>query len=227
MRAQRPSLAVKKPKSKPSPSAPARPSAALLIVVSAPSGAGKTTLVNLLLKAQPRMSRVITCTTRAPRPGEKKDVDYHFLTAEDFLTRVHAGNFIEHATVFGHSYGILKADLLDPLRAGRDVLLNVDVQGAATIRAQAAKEPELRRALVTIFLTTTSIAVLAHRLKKRGADAEAVMQKRLAVARHEVSQWRNFDYLVISGSKQEDLRRALAIIEAEKMRSSRSPSPEL
>jgi guanylate kinase len=154
-------------------------------------------------------------------------VDYHFLTAEDFLTRVHAGNFIEHATVFGHSYGILKADLLDPLRAGRDVLLNVDVQGAATIRAQAAKEPELRRALVTIFLTTTSIAVLAHRLKKRGADAEAVMQKRLAVARHEVSQWRNFDYLVISGSKQEDLRRALAIIEAEKMRSSRSSSPEL
>jgi guanylate kinase len=196
-------------------------------VISAPSGAGKTTLVNLLLRAQPRMVQVITCTTRPPRPGERDGVDYHFLTAADFLKRVQAGNFIEHATVFGNSYGILKSDLLDPLRAGRDALLNIDVQGAATVRTQAANDPELRRALVTIFLTTTSIAVLAERLKKRGTDAAAVMEKRLAVARHEVSQWRNFDYLLISGTPQEDVRRALAILEAEKMRSSRSAAPEL
>lgn len=198
----------------------------LLILISAPSGAGKTTLVNLLLKAQPKMTRAITCTTRPPRPGEKDGVDYHFLTAEDFLKRLHAGNFIEHATVYGNSYGILKRELLDKLRAGRDVLLNVDVQGAATIREQARTEPELRRALVTIFLTTASVEMLAERLKKRGADAAAVIQKRLAVARQEISQWKHFDYLVISGNKQEDLRRTLAIIEAEKMRSLRSAAPE-
>jgi len=198
----------------------------LLILISAPSGAGKTTLVNLLLKAQPQMTRAITCTTRAPRPGETEGVDYHFLTAADFLKRLQAGNFIEHATVYGNSYGILKRELLDKLRAGRDVLLNVDVQGAATIRAQAENEPELRQALVTIFLTTASVRVLEQRLKQRGADAEAVIQKRLAVARQEISQWKNFDYLVISGSKQEDLRRTLAIIEAEKMRSLRSAAPD-
>ena len=201
--------------------------APLLILISAPSGAGKTTLVNLLLAAQPLMTRAITCTTREPRPGEKDGVDYHFFAAEDFLRRLQAGNFIEHATVYGNSYGILKSELLGKLREGRDVLLNVDVQGAATIREQAASEPELRRALVTIFLTPPSLAVLAQRLKKRGADAAAVIQKRLAVARQEIAQWKNFDYLLISGSKQEDLRRALAIIESEKMRSARSAAPEL
>jgi len=198
----------------------------LLILISAPSGAGKTTLVNLLLKAQPQMSRAITCTTRAPRVGEQDGVDYHFLEAGDFLKRLQAGNFIENATVYGNSYGILKRELLDKLRAGRDVLLNVDVQGAATIRARAETEPELQQALVTIFLTPVSMEVLAQRLKKRGADAEAVIQKRLAVSRQEIAQWKNFDYLVISGSKQEDLRRTLAIIEAEKMRSARSAAPE-
>ena len=198
----------------------------LLILISAPSGAGKTTLVNLLLKAQPQMTRAITCTTRVPRPGEKDGVDYHFLEAGDFLKRLQAGNFIENATVYGNSYGILKRELLDKLRAGRDVLLNVDVQGAATIRARAETEPELHQALVTIFLTPASMDVLAQRLKKRGADAEAVIQKRLAVSRQEIAQWKNFDYLVISGSKHEDLRRTLAIIEAEKMRSARSAAPE-
>jgi len=212
---------VQKPKT-----APAKPPVPpLLILISAPSGAGKTTLVNLLLASQPQMTRAITCTTRDPRPGEKEGVDYHFLTTGDFLKRLQAGNFIEHATVYGNSYGILKSELLQKLREGRDVLLNVDVQGAATIRAQAQTEPELRQALITIFLTTASVDVLAQRLKKRGADAEAVIQKRLAVARQEISQWKNFDYLVISGSKEQDLRKALAIIEAEKMRSLRSAAP--
>ncbi|HEX4348773.1 MAG TPA: guanylate kinase [Verrucomicrobiae bacterium] len=210
--------AARKPQKPPAPP--------LLILISAPSGAGKTTLVNLLLEAQPQMTRAITCTTREPRPGEKNGMDYHFLDATDFLKRLHAGNFIEHATVYGNSYGILKRELLDKLRAGRDVLLNVDVQGAATIRAEAENEPELRRALVTIFLTTASVDILGQRLKKRGADAEAVIQKRLAVARQEISQWKNFDYLVISGDKEEDLRRALAIVESEKMRSARSAAPE-
>jgi len=216
------------PKSKvqsPKPAAK-KNSVPLLILISAPSGAGKTTLCDLLLAAQPHMTRAITCTTRAPRPGEKDGVDYHFFTAEEFLKRLHAGNFLEHATVYGNSYGILKSELLGKLREGKDVLLNVDVQGAATIRAQAETEPELRRALVSIFLTTPSLALLEQRLKKRAADADAVIQKRLAVAKQELAQWKNFDYLLISGDKREDLRRALAIIESEKMRSSRSPAPE-
>jgi guanylate kinase len=213
-------------RSQESKTTPVKKSAPLLILISAPSGGGKTTLCQQLLKARPHMTRAITCTTRAMRPGEKDGVDYHFFSAEEFLKRLHAGNFLEHATVYGNSYGILKSELMGKLREGKNVLLNVDVQGAATIREQAQTEAELKRALVTIFLTPAPLTVLEERLKKRGADAEAVIQKRLAVAKQEIAQWRNFDYLLISGSKQEDLRRTLAIIESEKMRSARSQPPE-
>ena len=201
---------------------PEKKSAPLLILISAPSGGGKTTLCQLLLKSRPEMTRAVTCTTRPPRPGEKDGVDYHFLQAGDFLKRVQSGNFLEHATVYGNSYGLLKSELLGKLRQGKDVLLNVDVQGAATIREKAESEPELLRALVTIFLTPTTLAEIETRLNRRGADTEAVIQKRLGVARQEIAQWKNFDYLLISTSKQEDLRRTLAIVEAEKMRVARS-----
>ena len=219
---------MKSPKSKvqsPKPVAKQN-SAPLLILISAPSGGGKTTLCDLLLKSQPQMTRAITCTTRPPRPGERDGVDYYFLATGDFLKRVQAGNFLEHATVYGNSYGLLKSELLGKLRAGKDVLLNVDVQGAATIRAAAMEEPELRAALITVFLTPASMEILEARLKKRNSDAPEVIKKRLAVAKQEVSQWKNFDYLVISTSKQEDLRRTMAIVEAEKMRSPRSLPPE-
>jgi guanylate kinase len=201
--------------------------APLLILISAPSGGGKTTLCELLLNARADMTRAITCTTREPRPGEKDGVDYHFFSAGDFLKRLQAGNFLEHATVYGNSYGILKSELLGRLREGKDVLLNVDVQGAATVRARAMEDPELSRALITVFLTPVSLGELERRLKKRGADSAAVIQKRLAVARQEIAQWKNFDYLLISTSKAEDLRRMQAILETEKMRVARSQSPEL
>src|SRR6516225_9768764 len=139
----------------------------LLILVSAPSGGGKTTLCQQLLAARPDLTRAITCTTRLPRPGERNGVDYHFLTAPDFKKRVRAGDFLEHATVFGRSYGTLRSEVMDQLRAGRDVLLNVDVQGAAAIRECAPGEPDLKRALVTVFLTPPSVAVLAERLNQR------------------------------------------------------------
>src|SRR5215471_13972081 len=125
----------------------------LLILISAPSGGGKTTLCQRLLEARPNMSRAITCTTREPRKGEREGVDYYFLTAESFLKRVQAGNFLEHATVYGNSYGTLKSEVLGKMRQGQDVLLNVDVQGAATIRDRALQDPELKRALVSVFLT--------------------------------------------------------------------------
>ena len=198
----------------------------LLVVISAPSGAGKTTLCNQLLAARPGMTRVITCTTRPPREGEQDGVDYYFLNADSFLKRVQAGNFLEHATVYGNSYGTLKSEVLGKLRQGNDVLLNVDVQGAATIRDRALEDPELKRALVSVFLTPASLGVLEERLLRRATDAAAVIQKRLGVARQEIAQWKNFDYLLISSSIKEDLRRMMAILEAEKLRSTRAQPPD-
>src|SRR5678810_363811 len=129
----------------------------LLILISAPSGGGKTTLCQRLLTALPNTSRAITCTTRMPRQGERDGVDYYFLNAESFLKRVQAGNFLEHATVYGNSYGTLKSEVLGKMRQGQDVLLNVDVQGAATIREKAEADAELGDALVSIFLTPPSV----------------------------------------------------------------------
>jgi guanylate kinase len=198
----------------------------LLLLISAPSGGGKTTLQTELLRARPEILRAVTCTTREPRDGEKDGVDYHFLDAGSFLKRLQAGNFLEHATVYGHSYGTLKSEIVNKLRSGRHVLLSVDVQGAATIRKYADEDPELKRALVTVFLTPDSIATLEARLRKRGKDSPAVIQKRLAVARQEIAQWKNFDYLIISGSIAEDLRHMISIYEAEMMRSARAVAPE-
>jgi guanylate kinase len=197
----------------------------LLILISAPSGGGKTTLCQQLLAARPDMTRAVTCTTRPPRPGERDGVDYHFLDAAEFQRRVQAGDFLEHATVFGRSYGTLKSEVLDRLCMGRNVLLSVDVQGAATIRERAQTEPELRRALVTVFLAPASVTVLEERLKKRGADTPGEIQKRLGVARREIAQWQNFDYLLISSTIQEDLGRMLAIVEVEKLRTARTAAP--
>jgi len=214
-----------KVESQPAPPA-GHSSGALLVVISAPSGGGKTTLCQQLLAARPAMTRAVTCTTRPPRESERDGVDYYFLDPASFLKRVQAGHFIEHATVYGHSYGVLKSELLGKLRQGKDVLLNVDVQGAATIRARAEEDPELKRALVMVFLTPPSLAEIERRLTKRAADAPAVIQKRLGVARQEIGQWQHFDYLLVSASVEEDLRRMLAIIEAEKMRAVRAQAPE-
>ena len=199
----------------------------LLIVLSAPSGGGKTTLAKKLLVANPGMTRAVTCTTREPRKGEKDGVDYYFLDATSFLKRLQAGNFLEHATVFGNSYGTLKSEILGKLRQGLDVLLVVDVQGAATIRTRAEEDPELRDALVQVFLTPPSLEILEARLKQRGTDAPAVIQKRLGVARQEIAQWKNFDYLIMSTSVVEDLRQMQAVLIAERLRVRRLPPLEI
>ena len=198
----------------------------LLVLISAPSGGGKTTLCQRLLAARPEMTRAVTCTTRPPRAGEQEAMDYYFLDAAAFLKRVQAGDFLEHATVYGNRYGTLKAEVLGKLRQGKDVLLNVDVQGAASIREKAREVPELERALVSVFLTPPAMSIVEARLRKRGTDSPEVIQRRLSVARQEIAQWRHFDYLLLSASIEEDLRRMMAIIEAEKLRSARVPAPE-
>jgi guanylate kinase len=199
----------------------------LLLLISAPSGAGKTTLCDNLLRSCSTLRRAVTCTTRAPRGPEQDGVDYHFLDAATFERRVARGDFLEQATVYGHRYGTLRSEVMDKLHGGFDVLLNVDVQGAASVRAVAAQDPALGAALITLFLTPPSLAILEQRLHHRATDSEEVIRGRLAVARTEAAEWRHFHYLLISGTPAEDLARAQTILAAERMRTARSSPPPL
>jgi guanylate kinase len=199
----------------------------VLLLISAPSGAGKTTVCERLLANTPGLEQVVTCTTRRPRGTERDGVDYHFLTSGEFARRVAAGEFLEHATVYGQSYGTLRASVFEPLQAGRDLLLTLDVQGTASVRALAAADPGLGRSLVTVFLVPPSLAELERRLVGRGQDVPGVIRRRLAAARAEMAHWRQFDYLAVSRSITDTLRRVAAIYAAEKMRPVRAAGPEL
>jgi guanylate kinase len=205
----------------------ARRTIPLLVLISAASGAGKTTLIQRVLAARPSMQRAVTCTTRPPRKDEADGVDYHFVTEQKFARLLQGRKFLEHAKVYGFRYGLLRAEVLKKLRAGTDVLVNVDVQGAATIRGRAEQDPELKRSLVTLFLTPPSLRVLEQRLRSRGTDSEKAIARRLRAAKREIRQWGRFDYLLISNTMEEDLRRALAVIETEKLRSGRNTAPKV
>jgi guanylate kinase len=204
------------------PPSPGWATTPLLIVISAPSGGGKTTLCQQLLARHREMTRAVTCTTRPPRTGEIDGQDYYFIDEMEFSRRVEAGSFLEHARVHDQSYGTPKPEVLDKLRQGRDVLLNIDVQGAATVCARATADADLRHALVTVFLTPPTLRELEERLLRRGTDPPAQLEKRLGAARHEIGQWPNFQYLILSTTIAEDLRRMEAIIEAERMRVGRA-----
>ena len=197
-------------------------SSPIILLISAPSGAGKTTVCNALLAANSNLRRVVTSTTRPARPGEQHGVDYHFFSAGEFARRREADEFLEHASVYDRAYGTLKSSVLDLLAADHDVLLNIDVQGAASVRQVAARDPVLRRALVTVFLTPPTLAELEVRLRGRGADPEAVIARRLAEARGEAGRWSEFDYLVVSDTRAEDSRRMQAIYDTERLRSVRA-----
>ncbi|HTI69946.1 MAG TPA: guanylate kinase [Candidatus Limnocylindria bacterium] len=192
-----------------------------VLILSAPSGGGKTTVGQRLLEQSSRLKRVITCTTRNPREGEVQGVDYFFLTPDDFDGRVHRGEFLEYANVFGKRYGTLKSEVLRLLNEGSDVLLIIDVQGAAQARRVFNEDPVLHRALVTVFLTPPSQEELEGRLRGRGTEAEEAVARRLAEAAQEIAQSADFDYLVVSGTREEDLRRMQAIYEAEGLRRAR------
>lgn len=199
----------------------------MLVLISAPSGAGKTTLCQSLLAAHPELTRAITCTTRPPRAGERDGLDYHFLSEDEFVRRVESGEFLEHASVYGRRYGTLRSEVMGKLSRGQDLLLNVDVQGARSIQAAAAVDAALKRALVTVFLTPASLAVLEQRLRRRGTEDGEILRRRLDSARQEIAEWRAFDYLLISESVGDDVRRLETILEAERMRQLRSRPPWL
>ncbi len=201
-------------------------SSAVLMLISAPSGAGKTTVCQNLIQKHPNVVRAVTCTTRAPREGEKDGKDYYFLSPGEFEDKMQKGLFLEHADVYGRRYGTLKSEVVDWLKKGTDVLLNIDVQGAASLRQEAQTVPEIKSALVSVFLTTRTIGELEARLKNRGTDSSEEREKRVKVAREEVSRWKEFDYLVISDSYEDDLRRMEVILEAEKLKRDRIRPPE-
>lgn len=205
------------------PTAPANAAPAfvrpLLLLVSGPAGSGKTTLCERMTAAFPeRIRRVITCTTRPPRPGERDGTDYHFFSPEIFAAKVAAGDFLEHALVHRNHYGVLKADVLTHLARGFDLLLNLDVQGADTVRRVAQGDPELRRALVSLFLMPSGRDELRHRLSGRGTDSAEEIDNRMRVAEEEMLHWPRYDYCLVSGDRESDFERIKAVYLAEKMR---------
>ena len=183
----------------------------LLIVISAPSGAGKSTLCLALAEKRPEVWVSVSCTTRPPRPGEKDGRDYKFLSPEEFERHLKAGDFIETARVHDFLYGTLKQPVVDALSAGRDVALNIDTQGARSVKAQF---PDCVRA----FILPPSWTVLAERLHKRAQDGADVIAKRLANAREEIGHLSEYDYVVVNDRLRDALDDLLSILRAEKRR---------
>jgi guanylate kinase len=194
------------------------PRRGILFVVSAPSGAGKTTLCNALRQTRDFVYSV-SCTTRGARPGEIEGEDYFFLSKEEFARRVEAGEFLERATVHGHAYGTLRSTVLNHLNQGVDVLLDIDIQGAAAIRA--CTDPQIIDALADVFIMPPSLDELHHRLIKRATETQEEIGIRLRNAAAEMKSWRLYRYSIISGSVEEDLQKFRAIMRAERYLSRR------
>jgi guanylate kinase len=184
----------------------------ILFVVSAPSGAGKTTLVEAL-RQTPNLFYSVSCTTRAPRTGEIDREDYQFLSDRDFRARVEAGDFLEHARVHGDYYGTLRKPVLTNLKSGVDVLIDIDTQGAGAIRD--CDDPFIREALSDIFIMPPDHEELRRRLLKRGTETAQQIESRLATAASEMELWRSYRYTIISGSVEEDLQKFRQIMSAE------------
>ena len=184
----------------------------ILFVVSAPSGAGKTTLVEALRKS-PNLYYSVSCTTRAPRAGEIDGKDYQFLSDADFRTRIEGGDFLEHAEVHGTLYGTLREPVLANLKNGLDILIDIDTQGAATIRT--SDDPIIRRALADVFIMPPNLEELRRRLTKRGTETAQQIESRLATAACEMELWRDYRYTIVSGSVEEDLEKVRHIMAAE------------
>jgi len=178
-----------------------------LFIVAAPSGAGKSTLVNALLAREPDIALSISHTTRAPRPGDVDGVQYHFVDRETFERMVAHGDFLEHADVFGNYYGTSRGAVEPTLKVGRDVLLEIDWQGAEQVRRAM---PEC----VSIFILPPSRAELERRLRARATDSEATIEKRLAASREEIAHAGEFDHIVVNDRFEDAVAALQSIVHA-------------
>jgi guanylate kinase len=184
----------------------------ILFVVSAPSGAGKTTLVEALRRT-PNFFYSVSCTTRAPRSGETDGEDYRFVSNAEFESLGKAGDFLEHAQVHGDYYGTLRQPVVTNLKKGIDVLIDIDTQGAASIRN--CDEPLIRQSLADIFIMPPDLDELRRRLKKRGTESDEQIERRLKTAAREMELWRDYRYTIVSKSIEEDLEKFRSIMSAE------------
>ena len=185
----------------------------ILVVLSSPSGAGKSTMTRRLLADHDGISVSISVTTRPPRPGETDALDYLFATKQEFAEMIERGDLLEHADVYGHRYGTPRAPVEAALAQGRDMIFDVDWQGAQQLRLSA-----LGRSVVSIFILPPSIATLAERLQARGQDSAEVISRRMAKARAEISHWAEYDYVLINDDLDRCYAQIVTIIDAERLR---------
>jgi guanylate kinase len=190
----------------------------VLLVLAGPSGSGKSTLCDRLVEEDPSFSRVITTTTRAPRPGEVDGIHYYFFTPEQFDRKVAAGEFLEWARVHGERrYGTLKSSVLEPLSRGQNLVMSVDVQGVESFRRVARENPLLARHMTTIFIVVDHDRLQA-RMRARAQDDEAEIAGRMKTAERELREAPNFDFRIESKTRDEDFAALLAIVEKARQR---------
>lgn len=188
----------------------------LLFILSSPSGAGKSSISRRLLAEEPDLNFSVSATTRPPRPGEVDGREYHFRTREEFRAMVNDDEMLEHAEVFGNLYGTPAAPVEAAIAAGRDVIFDVDWQGAQ----QIANSP-LRDAVVSVFILPPSIAELEKRLRARGQDSADVIRGRMAKSRDEISHWAEYDYVLVNEDLDACAAEVAAILKAERLRRDR------
>lgn len=186
-----------------------------MLVLSSPSGAGKTTLSRRLLDADRGIALSVSATTRARRPTEREGVDYYFVTMPQFETMIAEGAFLEHARVFGNRYGTPRAVVMDELALGKDILFDIDWQGT-----QQLKE-KMRDDLVSIFILPPSHAELERRLRNRAEDSDEIVAGRMAKAADEISHWPEYDYVIVNTDVEKALADIQAILNAERLKRSR------
>ena len=184
----------------------------VLFVLSSPSGAGKSTIARMLMKSDPQIALSVSATTRKPRPNEKNGVDYHFVSDEEFDQLVSDDAFLEWAHVFDHRYGTLKTSVEKLLEDGKDVLFDIDWQGAQQLHQRAGSQ------VAQVFILPPSIEELRSRLKKRASDSDEVIAGRMARARAEISHWDGYDYVVVNDDVERCFTDVQTILRAERMR---------
>lgn len=187
----------------------------MLFILSSPSGAGKTTLSRLLMRADTGLSMSVSATTRAARPGEVEARDYYFVTQERFAEMVAQGEMLEHAQVFDNAYGSPRGPVEAALKAGRDVLFDVDWQGARQIKSA------LKDDVVAVFILPPSLAALETRLRTRAQDDEATVQRRMAKARDEIEHWDEYDHVLVNDDLEKCAVQLATVLAAERLRLAR------